>query len=74
MKTANKINTRVELLTHLIALKRSALERYEAAQTDVEQINAALDAFARAERSRVWENHLRNGKPSSGTTPVEGEN
>jgi len=74
MKSAKPIDSRVELLSHLIANKRSAYDQIEAGQASLARANAALGAFAHAEQSQVWAKHLRNEKPSSGTTPVEGEN
>ena len=74
MKSAKPTDSQVELLSHLIANKRSAYEQIEAGRANLDLANAALGAFAGRERSRVWEKHLRNGKPSIGTTAPEGNN
>jgi len=74
MKSAKPTDSQIELLTHLIEVKRSAYAQIEAGQVSLARANAALGAFARREQSQVWEKHLRNGKPSSDTTSVEGNN
>ena len=59
VKSAKPIDSQVELLSHLVANKRSAYDQIEAGRANLDLANAALGAFARRERSRVWGKHLQ---------------
>ena len=67
MKSAKPIDKKVELLSHLIANKRSAYKQIEAGRANLGRANAALGAFAESERGRAWKKYLRNGKPQEGS-------